>query len=105
MSTHVYIRQRGDGAEFPPRENPTIVARAPQAKSIERTNARPAESIGQRSHPGRSLESGIAFWPNLPGAGVRREVAARQRVVKRNASVGETAHARVPARRAVGDRS
>ena len=56
-------------------------------------------------HPGRSLESGIAFWPNLPGAGVRREVAARQRVVKRNASVGETAHARVPARRVVGDRS
>jgi hypothetical protein len=56
-------------------------------------------------HPERGLESGIGFWPNLPVAGVRREVAARQRVVKRNPSAGGAAHARVSARPVVGDRS
>ena len=34
-------------------------------------------------HPARGPESGIAFWPNLPGVGVGRDVAALQRVVKR----------------------
>jgi len=56
-------------------------------------------------HPERGLESGLGFWPNLPVAGVRREVAARQRVVKRNPSAGGAAHARVSARPVVGDRS
>jgi len=56
-------------------------------------------------HPERGLASGIAFWPNLPVAGVRREVAARQRVVRRNPTAGGAAHARVSARPVVGDRS
>jgi transcriptional regulator with XRE-family HTH domain len=34
-------------------------------------------------HPERGPESGIAFWPNLPGVGVAREAAARRRVGKR----------------------
>jgi transcriptional regulator with XRE-family HTH domain len=54
--------------------------------------------------PERGLESGIAFWPNLPGAGVRREIASRQRVVKRNPSVGGAPHARVLVQQVVADR-
>ena len=34
-------------------------------------------------HPERGAASGVAFWPNLPGVKVGREVAAPQRVVKR----------------------
>jgi transcriptional regulator with XRE-family HTH domain len=45
-------------------------------------------------HPERGLESGIALWPNLPVPGVTREVAARQRVVRRTRSGGGAAHAR-----------
>jgi transcriptional regulator with XRE-family HTH domain len=37
-------------------------------------------------HPERGPESGVAFWTNLPGAKVGREVAVRERVVKRRAT-------------------
>jgi transcriptional regulator with XRE-family HTH domain len=40
-------------------------------------------------HPDRGPESGIAFWSNLPGVGVGRDVAARQRVVKRRGTARE----------------
>ena len=39
-------------------------------------------------HPERGAQSGIAFWSNVPGMGVGRDVAARQRVVKRRPTVG-----------------
>lgn len=43
---------------------------------------------------------GIAFWSNLPGMGVGREVAARQRVVKQRPTAADLVHAQTRACRA-----